>query len=348
MRNSVMKTSALLAGAGALALVLPPVAASAAEFDIRASHGESTDSPLHQGWQVFKSYVEGASDGRIEVTIAPAGQLGSITDGLEQAKLGGIQLAHGDEQTLSTFYKPMMILSAPFLFRNDEEAQRLLDSDFFMDVRDEMAEESGLRLLAAASYGFRSFSNDVKPIRSAADMEGIRMRVPPSPMSLEMVKAMGGSPTPVPWEELYNAMQSGVVDGQDNPIGVVLDYSFYQVQDYVTLDNHQLGLNGLVMSEQFFQSLPADLRVVVVTGARMAAATEYGERNYQSRVSAVEALEERGMEVYFPTSEEQETFRSATLEPMQAYLKQELDPAYVDAVYAEIDRIRTDMIAAVE
>lgn len=333
---------------GAVLLAVMPAAANAAEFEIRASHSESVESPLHKGWQVFEAYVESASGGRIEVTISPAGQLGGIKDGLEQAKVGAIQMAHGDEQTLDSFYKPMLILATPYLFANDEEGQEFLRSDFFMGVREQMAKESGLRLLAAASYGFRCFTNNVKPIKSAADMAGIRMRVPPSPMSLAMVEAMGGSPTPIPWEELYGAMQQGVVDGQENPVGVALDYSFYEVQKYISLDNHQLGLNSLVMNEAFFQSLPPELRTIVVTGAEMAAATEYGERNYQARVSAVEALREKGMEVYAPTIEEQETFRQAVAEPMKAYLKKELDPAYVDAVYQTIADIRARRLAEVQ
>ncbi|WP_368911777.1 TRAP transporter substrate-binding protein [Taklimakanibacter deserti] len=315
-------------------------AAQAAEFAIRGSHSESTESPLHKGWLVFEAYVESASGGRIDVNISPAGQLGGIKDGLEQAKVGAIQLAHGDEQTLDTFYRPMMILATPYLFANDEEAQRFLRSDFFMGIREQMAKESGLRLLAAASYGFRCFTNNVRPIKSAADMKGIRMRVPPSPMSLAMVEAMGGSPTPVPWEELYSAMQAGVVDGQENPVGIALDYSFDQVQKHMTLDNHQLGLNSLVINEAFYQSLPPELRAIVVTGAEMAAATEYGERNYQARVSAVSALQGKGMQVYAPTLEEQDSFRKAVAQPMQAYLKKELDPGYVDAVYKEIADLR--------
>ncbi|WP_436644304.1 TRAP transporter substrate-binding protein [Microbaculum sp. FT89] len=336
-----------LALAGAL-MVLGAASASAQEYTIRASHGESTESALHRGWQVFEAYVESASGGKIAVEIAPAGQLGSMTDALEQAKSGAIQMAHGDEQTMSTFYKPMLILATPYLFANDEEGMAFVDTPFFMDVREKMAEESGLRLLAAASYGFRNFTNNVHPIKTAADMEGIRMRVPPSPMSLKMVEAMGGSPTPVPWVELYGAMQSGVVDGQENPTGVALDYSFYQVQKHMTLDSHQLGLNTLMMNEAFFQSLPVDLREIVVTGARMAANTEYGERNFQARVSAVDKLRELGMEVYAPSGEEVETFRTAVKEPMRAYLQEELDPAFVDAVYSEIEQMRAATRAAVE
>lgn len=326
-----------ISAVAAALLAISVTTASAADFTIRASHAESTDSPLHKGWQVFEAYVESASGGAIDVEIAPAGQLGSMTDALEQVKVGAIQMGHGDEQVMSTFYKPMMILATPYLFNNDQEGMDFVDSPFFTGVRDTMAKESGIRLVAAASYGFRNFTNKVRPIKSAADMAGIRMRVPPSPMSLEMVKAMGGSPTPVPWEELYGAMQSGVVDGQENPVGVALDYSFYQVQKYMTLDNHQLGLNTFMINEAFFQSLTPELRTIVITGARMGAATEFGERNYQARVTAVDKLRELGMEIYSPTPEEAATFRDAVREPMQAYLKTELEPSFVESVYAEIE-----------
>lgn len=336
MRSGLKIFTAAVMAAG---LVVPAIA-MAADYTIRASHSEAPESPLHKGYLVFKAYVEGASGGKIDVVISPAGQLGSITDGLEQAKAGAIQIAQGDEQTLDAFYKPMMILATPYLFADDEEARAFLASDLFKKTNDEMAAKSGLRLLAAASYGFRDFTNNVRPIKSAADMKGIRMRVPPSPMSLAMVEAMGGSPTPIPWAELYGALQTGVVDGQENPLGVIYDYSFYQVQKYLTVDNHQLGLNSIIISEPFFQSLSPELRQVVAVGAQMAAATEYGERNYQSRVVTVDALRKKGMQVYFPTPAEAATFRDAVKGPMQTYLNKELDPAFVKAVYAEIEKIR--------
>lgn len=325
-----------------------PLGALAADFTIRASHSEATDSPLHKGYLVFKAYVEGASAGKVEVVISPAGQLGSIKDGLEQAKAGAIQVAQADEQTLDAFYKPMMIMATPYLFADDEEARQFLASDVFIKTNEAMAAEAGLRMLAASSYGFRNFTNNVRPIKSAADMKGIRLRVPPSPMSLAMVNAMGGSPTPIPWEELYGALQTGVVDGQENPLGVIHDYSFNEVQKYLTVDNHQLGLNSIIISEQFFKSMPPELREIVVTGAQMAASTEYGERNYQSRVVTIEALRKKGMEIYFPTAQEAATFRDAARSPMQEYLNKELDPAFVKAVYDEIDRIREKRAAAIQ
>ena len=176
-------------------------------------------------------------------------------------------------------------------------------------------------------------------------MEGLRIRVPPSPMSLEMVKAMGGSPTPIPWEELYGAMQQKVVDGEENPTGIVLDYSFYQVQKYLTVDQHQLGLNTMVINEAFFQSLPDDLKAVVLKGAAMAEATEYGVRNYQARVSAINELKEHGMEVYFPTPEERATFRDAVVGPIRAYLEEQLGKEFVDEAFATVEQAREELIA---
>jgi TRAP-type transport system periplasmic protein len=329
-------------------MIVAGFGAEAADFSIRASHAESTESPLHKGWLVFEAFVEGASGGQIDVTVLPSGQLGSIHDTLEQARLGAIEIAQGDEANLDPFFKPMLFLATPYLFEDDEEGIEFLRRPFFTDLKAQMAEESGLRFLSAASYGFRCFTNNVKPIKTAADLAGVRMRVPPSPMSLAMVEAMGGSPTPVPWEELYGAMQQGVVDGQENPIGIIHDYSFYQVQKYLTVDNRQLGFNTMMMNEAFFQSLPPELRKVVETGAQMAAATEYGERNYQARVNAVGSLREQGMEVYFPTPEERATFRDATIEPIRAYLTKELGQEFVDQLYAEIEDLRQERIARVE
>jgi tripartite ATP-independent transporter DctP family solute receptor len=326
----------------AIVTVVAPV--SAAEFDIRASHVESVESPLHQGWQTFAAFVESASGGRIAVSISPASQLGGLKEGLEQAKGGVIQIAQGDETSMDAFYKPMLILSTPYLFNDDEEGRMFLDSDLFHRMNDAMAKESGLRLLAAASYGFRNFTNSVKPIESVEDMKGLRIRVPPSPMSLEMVKAMGGSPTPIPWEELYGAMQQKVVDGEENPTGIVLDYSFYQVQNHLTVDQHQLGLNTMVINEAFFQSLPDDLKVVVMKGAKMAEATEYGVRNYQARVSAIEQLEAKGMEVYFPTPEQRATFRDAVVGPIRAYLEAELGAEFVAEAFATVEQGREELL----
>ncbi|WP_274423208.1 TRAP transporter substrate-binding protein [Chelativorans sp. YIM 93263] len=335
MRNGIF--GLLMAGA---ALTLLPSPSSAAEFEIRASHVEAADSAVHRGWSVFEAFVENASGGRIEVTILPASQLGGLNETLEQTSLGIIQVAQADESTLDPFHKPMMILGAPYLFADDEEAKAFIASDYFDKMRRGMIEESNLRVLTAASYGFRSLTNDVRPIKTVEDLQGLRIRVPPSPLSIEMIKAMGANPTPIPWEELYGAMEQGVVDGQENPIGLINDYSFSEVQKYLTVDNHKIGLNFMVINESFFQSLPIELREAVLVGAEMAAATEYGERNYQSRVSAVSQLEEKGMEVYFPTPEELATFRDAAKEPVKAFLTEELGETFVTETYEELDRIR--------
>ncbi|HEV7367758.1 TRAP transporter substrate-binding protein [Arenibaculum sp.] len=343
MKNGIFR----LLAAGT-ALTLAPAAALAAEFDIRASHVEAADSAVHRGWSVFESYVEKASGGRIEVTVLPSSQLGGLNETLEQTSLGVIEVAQADESTLDPFHKPMMILGAPYLFADDEEAKAFIASDYFDKMRQGMIEESNLRVLSAASYGFRSLTNNVRPIKTVEDLEGLRIRVPPSPLSIEMIKAMGANPTPIPWEELYGAMEQGVVDGQENPIGLINDYSFSEVQKYLTVDNHKIGLNFMVMSEDFFQSLPPELREVVLVGAEMAAATEYGERNYQSRVSAVSELQEKGMEVYFPTPEELATFRNAATGPVKDFLVQELGQEFVTATYDELDRIREERAARVK
>lgn len=316
-----------LASAAVLACMLG--GAQAAEFEIRGSHSESVESPLHKGWLVFEAYVESASGGRIAVNISPAGQLGGIKDGLEQAKVGAIQLAHGDEQTLDSFYRPMMILATPYLFANDEEAQKFLHSAFFMDVREKMAKESGLRLLASASYGFRCFTNNVKPIKSAADMKGIRMRVPPSPMSLAMVEAMGGSPTPVPWEELYGAMQQGVVDGQENPLVNFHASKLYEVQKHLAMTNHQFQMTPFLMSKRSWDRLAdADRKLVQEAAAEATALQRRLSQEADEKLLA--DLKAKGVQVTTPAAA---PFAKATAEVVTKWASGPIGP-YVKKVVA--------------
>jgi C4-dicarboxylate-binding protein DctP len=325
---------------GALALLLASSAALAQEHTIRAAHVESTDSALHRGYLVFEAYVEAASGGAVAVEILPAAQLGGLRDALEQAKVGAIEVAQGDESNLDPFHPPMMVMSAPFFFENDEEVGAFLRGDHFASLNEAMAAEAGLRVLSGASYGFRNFTNNLRPIRTAADLEGMRMRVPPSPLSVAMVEAMGGSPTPIPFEELYGALQQGVVDGQENPLGLIHDYDFAQVQQYLTISNHKVGINFMVINDAFYQGLGPELQRVLRDGAWMAAATEYGERNYQSRVTAAAALEEAGMEVYYPTPDEALTFRTAAEGPVREFLVSELGEEVVANAYAAVADLR--------
>jgi C4-dicarboxylate-binding protein DctP len=297
------------------------------------------------GWQTFKAYVEGASAGDIEIKIFPAGQLGSHKEILEQVKAGVLQVGQGDEAVPGEFFRPMDLLAAPFLFNNEQEALRFFDGSFFGGVADDMAKRTGLRILSVAPLGFRNFTNNVKPIKSVADMSGLKIRVQPNPLYLNMIKAMGASPTPIPWVELYGALQQKVVDGQENPTGIILDYKFYEVQKHLTVDEHALAINMIIVGEGFYQKLPPHLKVIMLEGARSGRDVEYALRNYQARVTATGELQKKGMQVYFPTPEEKASFRKAANDPVRAWLVERLGQDFVTKAFAAIEKARKDISA---
>lgn len=288
---------------------------------VKGGHMEIPGSGHDDHWQVFANYVNGVAGGRLKVEVHPGGQLGNDSRQLfESVKLGVNPLGQGDEGAMASFYPPLMILALPYLVPDENVAMRFYESPFFAKLNEGLIKQHGVRMLSAASFGFRCFTNNKKPIKVASDLQGIKMRVQQNPLYMTMVRSMGGSPTPISWGELYSALQQGVADGQENPLGVILEFKFYEVQKYGIVDNHVLGTNMILANEKWFQSLPADLRGILLTGAKMGAIAEHGRRTLEARVTAVDALRKKGMDVYVPTPAELETFRKASQGPVMEWL----------------------------
>jgi tripartite ATP-independent transporter DctP family solute receptor len=288
---------------------------------VKGGHIEIPGSAHDDHWQVFANYVNETSGGRIKVEVHPGGQLGADSRQIfESVKMGINLIGQGDEGAMASFYPPLMILAIPYLIPNEDVAFRFYQSAFFTKLNEGLIKQQGVRMLSAASFGFRCFTNNKKPIKTVDDLKGIKMRVQQNPLYMTMVRAMGGSPTPVSWGELYSAMQQGVVDGQENPLGVIYDMKFYEVQKYATVDNHVLGTNMILANEKWFQGLPADLRHILLTGAKMGAVAENGKRMFEARVTMVDALRKKGMDVYVPTPAEVATFRNPSQQPVMEWL----------------------------
>jgi len=288
---------------------------------VKGGHIEIPGSAHDDHWQVFANYVNETSGGRLKVEVHPGGQLGGDSRQIfESVKMGINLIGQGDEGAMASFYPPLMILAVPYLIPNEDVAFQFYKSAFFTKLNEGLIKQQGVRMLSAASFGFRCFTNNKKPIKTVDDLKGIKMRVQQNPLYMTMVRSMGGSPTPVSWGELYSAMQQGVVDGQENPLGVIYDMKFYEVQKYATVDNHVLGTNMILANEKWFQGLPADLRQILLTGAKMGAVAENGKRMFEARVSMVDALRKKGMDVYVPTPAEVATFRNPSQQPVMEWL----------------------------
>lgn len=297
--------------------------------------------PSYAAMLAFKGAFEKSTGGEYTVELYPNGVLGDAASTMEQILTGTITGSTPADGALSAFAPDIQVFTIPYLFDDPIIAYDVLDGEFGQNLFEKIAKETGFRVVCSYDNGgYRNFTNSVREIRSAADMEGLNIRVQDSPVYLEMVKALGASATPVAFLELYSALQTGVVDGQENSCVTTLGASLDEVQPYCTLDGHLLGLAFLVISEDWYQSLDADTQAKVDEAGREATIAARGTCRYAEAL-AVETMTENGVQVYTPTAEELETFKVAQ-QPVIDYLKENLsDPTLVDQLFASIEAVKT-------
>jgi tripartite ATP-independent transporter DctP family solute receptor len=237
---------------------------------------------------------------------------------------------------LSSFDPSIQVVEMPYTFQNTEIGRIVMNGWFGKELADEIAEKSGLRIISYLPSAFRNFSNSKREIRTPADMQGLKIRTMEIPLHVEMVKALGASATPISWQELYSALQTGVVDGQENAPYTVLLGKLEEVQKFYTLDNHLLNMPLILINEKFYQGLtPADRRVFDYA-AREAAFALLGivkakEANDLATIAGA------GVKIYQPTPEEYAQFQKATKEPILNIMKQKVDNKWIDKLYKAID-----------
>jgi C4-dicarboxylate-binding protein DctP len=323
-----------------------PGVANSKTYLIKAGHVEPVGTPLDKGWRVFKDYVESASGGQIKVDLYPAGQLGGMRELFEGVKLGAYAIAQGDEGAMASFYKPFLIVSLPYLFPNEEVGMRFYKSDFFKNkINAGLIKHTGVRFIAGASYGFRCFTNNVRPIKTPDDLKGLKIRVMETPLFVTFVRSLGAGATPISFTELYTALQQGTVDGQENPVGIIADQKFYEVQKHLTIDEHVLGVNSMLVNEKFIQSLPENLREIVITGAHLETYVETGGRAYEAHVESLGFLKKQGMQVITLTPDEKQAFKEVSQPPVVKWLKTQIDPALVDEAFDVVKQVEREIAA---
>jgi len=261
--------------------------------------------------EVFKPYVEEASEGRIKVELYPNGQLGGDRQAIESVQLGTVHMTIPAVAVLSGFEPKFQVFDLPFVFKSKEAAYKALDGELG-DRLSSLLIPLGMRNLAFAENGFRHVSNNKGPITKPEDLAGFKIRTMENPVHMATFKALGANPTPISFGELYTALQQKVVDAQENPIPLVYTSKFYEVQKYYSLTGHVYAATVVLVNDAFFTSLPEDLQDILVEGA-----VRY--RTYQRELSQkqdeemIAKLREAGMEVNELTEEQKRAFIEKTL-----------------------------------
>ncbi|MGR3248828.1 MAG: TRAP transporter substrate-binding protein [Paracoccus sp. (in: a-proteobacteria)] len=309
----MLRTSLTLMAA--LALTATPVLAQDAEYTLRAVANSNENDEDYDGLQVFKSYVEAASNGAIEVEIYMGTQLCSNgAECLQGVADGSIDVYISTSDGAAGLFPYVQVLDLPYIMADDRVAERVLTGDFPRTLREMALEDSGgmLRLMTIGNTGgWRNFANTERRIQTPADIEGLKMRTVVADLPQELVRALGASPTPIPWPELFTSLQTSVVEGTANGITDIMSMRFPEAGlQYLTLDNHAYMGAMWWMSNETFMALPEDLRRVVVDGFAQLQQATFASPKRKS-IAAYEEFVEGGGDLYVPSPEEKAAFTEA-------------------------------------
>lgn len=298
------------------------------------------ESPQTSASEVFKTFVEQRTGGRVQVNFYPMHQLGGERERLESTIMGDLEATWSTEGPIASIFPEIQVISIPFLFSSDLVAWEFFDnSKVWSNIVENLREKTGLRTLCTSHLGYRHFSNSVKEIRKPEDMKGMKIRVMESPVYTKLITSLKALPTAMPGSEVYTALQQKIVDGYEQPTFNMIGFKFYEVSKYVTLDGHIYGTVNLYINDDFYNSLPQDIQKIVDQGAKLANYVVRGISSVAEYAIAIKFLEENGVKIYTPSAEELDMFRDATQEPIIEWLKTQMDAGIVEEVLAEVSAI---------
>ena len=293
------------------------IAAQAADYTIRATANSNENDEDYDGLVVFKNYVEQASNGAIEVEMFIGTQLCSNgAECLQGVADGSIDVYISTSGGASGIFPFVQVLDLPYLMADDRVAETVLEngSSFVQKMQQMTMDASGgaIRLMTVGNTGgWRNFANTERRIAGPADMEGLKIRTVVADLPQELVKALGASPTPIPWPELFTSFQTGVVEGSKNGITDIMNMKFPDAGlKYVTLDGHAYMGALWFMNNEKFTSMPEDMRRVVVDGFYQLQQATFASPKRKS-IAAYEEFAAAGGDLYVPTPEEKEAFKQA-------------------------------------
>ncbi|MDO5622944.1 MAG: TRAP transporter substrate-binding protein [Paracoccus sp. (in: a-proteobacteria)] len=247
--------------ATAMALLLSGTAYGA-DFTFTFAHMLTEDTPNARAAEVFKQEVEERSGGRIAINIRPAAQLGGDVEIIEQTQMGLVHIAIPPTGNLANFNEKMYLFDLPFLMADMDAVMRVHDGEVGAELLATL-EPNGLHGIAMWGAGFRHMTNNIRPINGPDDLRGIKMRTLQAPTILATYRAYGANPTAMAYTEVYNGLQQGVVEGQENPFANIYSMRFYEVQQYMTLTGHTYHSYAAIMNKAAWDGLPEDLQQIV-------------------------------------------------------------------------------------
>jgi tripartite ATP-independent transporter DctP family solute receptor len=268
---------------------------------LKLGHGLDTSHPVHHGMVYMAELIEKKSGGRLKIEIYPSGQLGQERECLELLQIGSLAMTKVSASVMENFAPSYKVLSLPYIFKDQEHSYRVLDGKIGEGIL-RQGQKYWLRGLTFFDAGYRSFYTKDKPIYVPDDLRGLKIRVQPSNTAMNMVRAFGGSPTPISWGELYTALQQGVVDGAENNSPSFYYSRHYEVCKYYSLNEHTCVPDVLLISTIIWDKLTEEEKEWVLDAARESAI--YQRKLWQeSEKFCLDEVQKAGVEIIHPDKE---------------------------------------------
>lgn len=223
----------------------------------------------YKGMELFKKNLEEKTNNEIKVELYPSNQIGVDQEVLEQIKFGAAHMNLPDPAVLGTFVKEFQFLSFPFIFDTQEKAIEVCNGEWGKELLGKL-EKAGYVGLGFGPFGFRHITNNAREIKTIEDFKGLKIRTMQNPLHLKVFRALGANPTPMPFSELFSALQQGVVDGQENPLMNIYSQKISEVQKYGTMTGHVYSWVVLVVGKNFYDSLTPEEQKIMQESADMA------------------------------------------------------------------------------
>ena len=335
MKRLMLKT--LLAAVAATAFSAAATQALAQERTIKFANQNSKGHPIVQGMEKFAELVATKSGGKIKVNLFPGGTLGSDQANVSALQGGTLEMAAMNSGIFASQVKEFAVFDFPFMFGNTHEADAVMDSAFGKGLHKKL-EDKGMVGLAYYELGFRHITNSKRPVTKLEDLEGLKLRVIPNPINVDWVKALGANPTPLPFPELYAALEQGAVDGQENPFATINSAKLYEVQKHMVLSNHQYNPQSVIISKKFWDKLsPAEQKILADAAAESA---KFQREQARAQAAGIlDNLKKNGMQVTELSAKDMERLRDK-MRPVTAKYAVSVGQETVQAVQAEIAKVR--------
>jgi C4-dicarboxylate-binding protein DctP len=313
-----------------------PATDSDKEIVIKFSHNQPVTSPEHAGAEKFKEIAEEKGNGNIKVEIYPAGQMGSLREQVEGTQIGTIDISLQPSAVISPFVDDIKVCDLPYLWPSDREVTyEVLDGEMGRELLDRL-ETGGFHGLGYWFGGYKLFTTQDKEIHSPSDFEGVKMRVMEAPILLSQYKAWGGNPISLPYAELYNGLQQGIVDGQENPLQTIYLNNFHEVQNQIIESYHGAMMYITISNKTWFEGLSDEVKDIVME-AEEAGREEAREVLLETENEYVENIKATGVNYYELTPEEIEEFSKASRPVHEEHYNTEWQKDYINRLYEALN-----------